>query len=470
MMGARGSTAWVPRAPLVCALMVLLALLSGLGCAANTADDAEGPLWSDPGVVRLSPTRAGVVVQIHNRTGTVRPVGNFALAGDDWDALRFVDDSLPRTIPAYDSVLVELALSPATFRLEPGVYRSGQASLTFSSDSFAYATPIEFVGTEADRPRLGTVVAAALGLAGLALAFGLGPLRTGPSPARGSNRSDGARGLGFAIAAAFASALLLAATIPIGLGLCRGRLLDLVGPRELEQCRESLGGVELLALPGTPGIWWWLVALALFTATITIVKARIPGAAPTDPAPALALAALRLLGFALLLAALVCGLAPASASPTDLVLAQAKFVELAGLEVPRWGIVAQPLGFALGFALLVQSLPTKSTPAAHAVVATLERLNALLWASLLVTLYLGGPTIPALTERPVPLLAHAPELAVELLSFIAKAAAVLYLATRLQTQGQDPSQDQSQRVSSLARWIIPLALLNLATILIWRLI
>lgn len=470
MLRMNGSVGWLARfVVLVVALGLVSGVVASLGCAADSGERGEGPLWADPGIVRLSPARARVHVEIHNRSGTARPVGKFTLTGDDWDALRFVDDTLPRTIPGYDSVELELELSPVHFREQPGLYRSGLASLNFSSDHFNYAVPIEFVGSDVDRSNLDTTLVGALALAALGLAIAWGPLRARPTSQPPSE--SGTLGLRFAVAGAFASLLLVAATIPIGLGICRGRLLELVGPRELEQCREALGGAELLALPGSPGIWWWLVALALATATLTIVRATLAGHPPSahGPALALALAGLRLLGFTLLLVALVCGLTPASASATDLVLAQAKFVKLGGLDIPRWGIVAQPLGCALGFVLVALATPTRRAP--HPIIAALERLESLVWAALLVTLYLGGPTIPALSQRPLPLLAHAPQLILELLVFALEIAAVLFLAARLHTHVTGPkglALTDTHLLERHAHWTIPLAFLNLLGVLIWR--
>ncbi|HLT36140.1 MAG TPA: hypothetical protein VK034_07635, partial [Enhygromyxa sp.] len=92
-----------PRAGLIA---LWLALLLSLGCA------SEGqPLWVDPGIVRFDPDRTEVEVEIHNVSGAIRPIGGFELRGEDWGSLRFVDDSLPRTVPANDSVVVRLAIS-----------------------------------------------------------------------------------------------------------------------------------------------------------------------------------------------------------------------------------------------------------------------------------------------------------------------------------------------------------------------
>uniref|UniRef100_UPI001C633C90 hypothetical protein n=1 Tax=Enhygromyxa salina TaxID=215803 RepID=UPI001C633C90 len=336
------------RAPRGAWFLVLVAMLVSLACA-ETGD--AGPLWADPGVVRLDPTHTRTEVEIHNRSGTVRPIGQFSLGGDDWDTLRFVDDTLPRTIPAQDSVVIDLELSRAAFRSAPGVYRSGDATLSFSSNQFAYEVPIEFVGTEVDRATPGAFGLALAGLAALVGLLAWGPLRRGPS-------TPGPSSLRAAVGAAFAALLLAAAATPLGLGLCRGRLGVPVGPRELAQCRDALGGAELMALPATPGLWWWLIALAIATAMLTLVRASLARSEDRG----LALAGLRLLGFTLLLSALSSGLSPSDASTTALVLAQTGTTALGGLDLPRWGLVAQPLGFALALALVVAT----PSPRAHA--------------------------------------------------------------------------------------------------------
>jgi hypothetical protein len=447
-----------PAARSLCAwLLTLIAVVFVLGCAGERED---GPLWADPGVVRFSAADTHAIVEIHNLSGTVRPIGKFRLGGEDWDTLRFVEDSLPRTIPGRDSVRVELELSAGSFRVEPGVYRSGAATLSFASDQFAYEVPIEFVGSEADRPSARPLLLGSLGLLGLVLLLAWRPLRAGPSP-------DVPTELRAGVAAAFAGLLLAAATIPVGFGICRGRLGALVGPRELAQCREGLGGAELLALPASPTLWWWLVALAIASIALTVVRAlsrtelRLAG---LD----LALAGLRLVGFTLLLCALLCALAPASSSASGLILVQSGTTTLAGLTLPRWGLVAQPLGFALGFALVTTSGPLE--PTSEPVVAVLERLERLVWAGLLVTAFMAGPAIPGLSQRAVPVLEHGPLLALELLAFGLELALILVLGERLRAVLRERGVSHAQLLSAHARWTLPLALLNLIAVLVWRVV
>jgi hypothetical protein len=128
----------------------LLVLLLALGCLGGCASERElenGPLWTDPGILRLSPDHTHAHVEIHNRSGTPRPISGIALRGPNWDSLRFVDETHPRTIPAYASVRIELQISAASFQVEPGRYDSGRATLIFASHRHAYELPIEFVGS-----------------------------------------------------------------------------------------------------------------------------------------------------------------------------------------------------------------------------------------------------------------------------------------------------------------------------------
>jgi NADH:ubiquinone oxidoreductase subunit H len=156
-----------------------------------------------------------------------------------------------------------------------------------------------------------------------------------------------------------------------------------------------------------------------------------------------------------------------------LVLAQAKFVELAGLQVPRWGLVAQPVGFALGFLLMALATPIERPgQPLLALLAMLGGFERLVWAALLVTLYLGGPIIPGLSQHQVampmmPMIAHGPQIALELLAFALKVAALAYLATLLRAHVSSLGVTDNHLLELHTRWTIPLALLNLAALLIW---
>ncbi|WP_219908027.1 hypothetical protein, partial [Enhygromyxa salina] len=63
------------------------------------------------------------------------------------------------------------------------------------------------------------------------------------------------------------------------------------------------------------------------------------------------------------------------------------------------------------------------------------------------------------------LLPHAPQVALEFLTFALEVAAVLYLATRLRAHAAVPT---TRQLELQARWLIPLTFINLLTILIWR--
>lgn len=442
-------------------LLVSLVVLM-LGCASE-----PGPLWADPGVIRFDPERVEVDVEIHNISGTNRPIGEFALTGEDWGSLRFVDDSHPRTVPVDGSVTVRLAVSRASFRSEPGVYRSGRASLRFSSNKHEYEVPIEFVGTEARRPSapppwLAITVLALLGLAAVSIprrgAAEPGLLTRLASPSSTTTRER------LGVAGALAALLLLVASIPFGPSFCRARAGARVGPAELEQCREGLGGFELTLLPADPGVWWWLIALAVAAGLLAVVRFR---GCPKDPAAAeaeIALSLVRLLGFAFVLASLSIGLAPTGASPVDLVLAQLRSVDLGGLQVPAWGIVAQPIACVVTVALAA-SLRRASEPM-H---ATLERLDRLIWAALISTLFLGGWTIPGLSGAAVPPLSHGAMLAAELGAFAVKLALVDLALRQLGALLERRRVTATELLRAHARWTLAIALANLIAVALWRL-
>lgn len=421
-------------------LSLLFVLLLSLVASACGRGQDDAPLWADPGSLRFDPDHTRASVLIHNRSGTIRPISDIALDGPDWGSLRFVDESLPRNIPAYDAVRLEFDVSAASFRVDSNAYRSGTANLRFASNQYTHAVPIEFVGTDTPPPWRG-LLWTTLALLGLAIGVSWSARERETSHTGLESRS--------LVAAAFASWLLAAALIPVGFGACRGRLAELVGPRELAQCRAGLGGAEMIGLAADPAIWWWLLALALATVTTTLVRMRSEHA--------LALAGLRVLGLALILASLQLGLAPRDGSATALVLVQTETMELFGLHVPRWGLLAQPLGACLAF-LLLPRWPARAT----GLLGALDRLAALVWAAVFTTVFLAGPSLPYFSQRPVPLLAHGPMLALELLVFAAKLALVLWLVTRLRADDESPSK--------LARWTLPLAFVQLVAVLLWRLL
>jgi hypothetical protein len=426
-------------------LLVLLVLL-GMGCGGTKPE--SDPLWADPGVVRLSPDHTRTLVEIHNRTGTPRPISGIALRGPNWDSLRFVDETHPRMIDAHASVLIELEVSAASFQIEPsrGRYGSGSATLTFASNRHAYELPIEFVGSPPSpirAPLLGSLV-----LIGLALAIAWRPLRARKSVSGGS--------AGVLGAATFASLLIAAAAIPVGFGACRGRLAELVGPRELETCRE------LIEIPSAPAIWWWTSSLTIAAVTLTLLRARTQ---PHSAGPELALAGLRSLGMTLILATLILGLAPADGSASSLILVQAKLTVVAGMPLPRWGLIAQPLGAVLAFALVASTYPggRESNPG----IAALERLELLVWTAVLVTAFLGGPGIPWFSQRAIPLLPHGLTIAIELMMFVLELAVVGVLIARVRAHLSTLGLSPAQLVRIHARWTIPIALLQLVAVLLW---
>lgn len=442
-----------PPGPARAWLLVLFVLVLGIGCAGEP-DHPNGPLWSDPGILRLSPDHTRAHVEIHNRSGTPRPISGIALRGPNWDSLRFVDETHPRTIPAYASVLIELEISAASFQVEPGRYASGNATLIFASNRHAYELPIEFAGSAPAPVR--PLMLGLLALVGLAVMVAWAPLRAGrPAPHTDSGASNSARMLWAATCAAL---LIAAAAIPVGFGACRGRLGELVGPRELATCRE------LIEIPAVPAIWWWVASLTIAAVTLTLLRARTQ---PHSAGPELALLGLRSLGITLILATLLLGLAPADGSPSELILVQAQMTELAGITVPRWGLIAQPLGAALAFALVATTGPLARSTDPNPGVAALERLELLIWVAVLVTAFLGGPAIPWFSQRPIPMLAHGPTIVIELAMFVLELALVGALVLRLRTHLAKLELGPASLIAFHSRWTIPLALLQLVAVLLW---
>ena len=449
-------------------LLALLLLLVSLvtGCGPGQAGD--GPMWVDPGTIRLSPDRRQVTVEIHNRSGVLRPVGEYALEGPDWGSFRFVDPSLPRSIPAEDSVTLELAVSVANFRSADGTLRDGEASLRFASNRHKYEIPVVFQAAADGGPGpigLGLLVLLLVLPAGLLAGRGLG---------LGSRSPDRPRGAPL-LAAAFASLLLVALTIPLGPAWCSGRLGDPVGPLELAQCRLGLGGSELIGLSAGPGLLWLWIALAAVTITTTIAACSLT---TRDPLPRVGLAGLRLLGMSVLLATAFAALNPASSALSELVLAQTRATPMLGVEGPRWGIVAQPLGFCLALLLTAGTrpeIPTAPTPPtleagrATALLRLLDRLDAAVWAAVLATVYLGGWTLPLVSvglSRSVPLMPLGVELVLGLVVLALEIGLVLVLSDRLRgwLAGR-PAAGERERLRLHGRWTLPLILANILTLL-----
>lgn len=426
------------------ALLLLVLVVITLGCASESK-----PLWADPGVVRLAPDHTEVAIEIHNVSGTIRPIGEFELVGEDWGALRFLDDSLPRTVPANDSVVVRLAVSAASFRGEPGVYRSGQASLRFRSNQHEFELPIEFVGSDARGS-----IAPPLWLAVAALALlSLGVLASSPGLlARMRSPAAGALDRRLALMTALAALLLLAATIPLGSALCFDRYGVRVGAAELAQCRAGLGGHSLTLLPASPGVWWWIVALTL----LALASATLRASTAT-----IGLAVMRTLGLAIVLASFVTALAPAGAEVGELALAQVRSTTLFGLELPAWGVLALPIACAATVVLASPPSRAATDPALLAI----DRLERLLWAAIITTLFLGGWSIPGVSDRAVPWLTHAGTLALELSIFALKVALVDLGLARL---GKLIALPPGALLRTHARWTVPILLLNLIAVAIWR--
>jgi hypothetical protein len=291
----------------------------------------------------------------------------------------------------------------------------------------------------------------ALVLIGIAVTIAWRPLRAREQTSGGSLGSTATLG-----AITFASLLVAAAAIPVGFGACRGRLGELVGPRELGSCRE------LVEIPSTPAIWWWMASLTIAGMTLALLRARTQ---PQTAGPGLALVGLRSLGITLILATLVFGLAPNDGSATALILEQAQMIELAGIPLPRWGLLAQPLGALLAFALVASTCSAGHEP--NPGVAALERLELLVWSAVLVTAFLGGPAIPGFSQRAIPLLSHGPTIVIELAMFMLELAIVSVLLVRTRAHLAKLELGPAQLVTIHSRWTIPLVLLQLVAVLLW---
>ena len=442
---------------------LLLALVVPLFVLLTACAESDSPLWADPGVARLDPDHPRVAVEIHNISATARPLGQFELRGADWGSFRFLDESFPRAIPAHSTIVLELEVSPASFRIDKGAYRSGAAELSVASDKHQLTVPLEFVGSaeRGDPSPPAWLTLPALALLGF-VAFAVHP-RGAAGPrllTRLGSASESTTAARLPVAAALASALAFVATIPFGPGLCTDQLAARVGDGALAECREGLGGHAATLLPASPGLWWWLLTLTAFVAALALVHAGERRRARA------ASSLMRPLGLALALAALLVGLAPASTAPVDLVLAQLRSVDLGGLSIPAWGLIAQPL--ACG-ALVLLFAATPSPAGSDASVVALERLERWVAAVVIVTLFLGGWAVPGLSGRAVPLLTHAGMIAVELTVFVAKIAVVELGLRRLGTLLAERGLDDAALLRAQARWALPLLGLNLLGVALWQL-
>jgi NADH:ubiquinone oxidoreductase subunit H len=138
--------------------------------------------------------------------------------------------------------------------------------------------------------------------------------------------------------------------------------------------------------------------------------------------------------------------------PGAIVRAQAQPLALGELELARWGLLIQPVGFALSLVALARLPGPAKILGAHGV-----------GAAMIATVYLGGWTLPLPLE-----LDHGPMLVTELLTIAAKIALVSVVVTRLSVR-KDARTERSRADRSSLRWdaLLGLALLNLAASLAW---
>lgn len=410
----------------VIALFVWL-LLATIGCAPDTGTS----LWIDPGTVRFTPEHTRATIAIHNPGPLGRPIRDIRLSGPDWDALRIIEDELPRTLAGHDVAILTLEVSPAAFASGPDLqHREGHATLEFESERDHHEVAIEFSPHARAR---GSVIWTVLVAMLLSLAAGgLALVRTTPST--GPRSRAAMLGLGLGLGGLFAAA----ASLPLGPAWCSARLGDVVGAVELAQCRDGLGGRGLIGWVGDPSLAWLVVALSAATvgAVIHLPKQAVPIVA-------------RLLGFGLVIAALVASLG--ASEPSALVWAQQQPFELGGSNLPRLGVVIQPLAFLLALLMIADVGPASTIFA---------RLDDLVWSALVVVLFLGAGSVPGLTDQTIPRLLHGSEIAVAMLAFTAKTALVVLVVRRLRVRPRSsPRMDY--------RTVTALALVNLLVTVSW---
>ncbi len=433
-----------PRTAALLALLVVV--LTAIGCTTPPSS-----LWVDPGTIRFTPEHTRATIEIHNPGQVGRPIRDIRLTGPDWDALRIIEDDLPRSMTGGDVAILTLEVSPGKFstKAQPGragAWRAGHATLAFESAGDHHEIAIEFAPESQPRGSVGLAVLIAVALT--IAAGGIGLVRAGRPT--GSRSSAGRFGLALAFTGLSASAALL----PLGPAWCSGRLGAAVGPVELDQCRAGLGGHALIGWAGQPSFAWLLVALAATTIGRVLHLQALPAAHAGKPTRLV----VRLLGFGLLIAAVVASLG--ASELVDLVLAQRQTIDLGTLSLPRLGVFVQPLAFVLALLLVADANP--SEPDRQLGPALLARVDDLVWSALIVVLFLGSGARPGLTGAGFPSLLHGPELVLAALAFTAKLALVLLVVRGLRARPRPRPTAARQ-----SRTVAILALINLLLTSSW---
>jgi len=432
-VSARSSVTWLAL------LVTLLTTLGLLGCAPEPGI----ALVSDPATLRFTPEHTRASVAIHNPGPLARPISNIRIGGPDWDALRFVDEDLPRSLIGHDVAILTLEVSPSAFLDgDRDHWRAGHATLEFESEGDHHEIAIEFAPEARPRASIlqALLITLGLSLAAAALARARGPLVVPRSQVA-------VLGLALVLGGLVASAALL----PIGPAWCSARLGEAVGTLELGQCRAGLGGHDLIGWAAGPSLAWLLVSLSAATFGLVLL-----GSPAERDRPARLVA--RLLGFGLILAALVASLGQGELG--GLVAAQRQTIELGTLGLPRLGALVQPLAFVL--ALLLVADADLRAPEPTRLGTILARLDDLVWSALIVVLFLGAGSIPGLDDRPIPRLLHGPEITLALVAFVAKLALVMVLVRGLRGR-----PGHATPIDRRSRTVATLAIVNLLLTVSW---
>ncbi len=362
--------------------VLLLASTLLVGCGA-----AEPDALAEPRVLQFTPAHTELPLRLVHHGDAALPLTKLRIdhREADWSAFTITDAALPRQIEPGGEVTLHLRVDADHFTGPDHRPRPGAAALTFLAGGQPQRVPLRFSIPEP--PALAQ---------GLRLGLLTGLLAAGLALAR--------RRWTWILLTVAAVAIA-----PVGAGLCLEPGTAVLTAADLQQCAEGRGGIALQMFPHAEGLGLW-IALLLFLATRST-------AGQTDDLHRPLLLALALLA------------AAAGGSLDPQVLMQAQH----GLH---WGLWQQPLGaLALIFAALGE------VRAARSIAPRIARFAAFGLATMITTLYLGGPDFPGLLGLP-----HPTSIAAGLTVWTLKVTAVAFLLVRA-------------RVPVAITWaIVPLAL------------